>query len=95
MEVFLRESVDILRPFPVGRVSNKSVLERAGQAPLTVMLQNQRAHYMTELLLRPIEDPFRRMIFEADGSIRQTEGKMLRGRPRTRWYELATADGKL
>ena len=82
----------ILRIAPAyySRVSNKTVLDRAQQTSLTDMLQSQRARYMTELFLRPPDDPFRNIIFKTDGSIREISGKRRVGRPRMRWIQLAS-----
>ena len=81
----------ILRVAPAyhSRVSNKTVLDRAQQRSLSEVLQGQRARYMTELFLRPPEDPFRSILFNTDGSLRQVAGKRSVGRPRTRWSQLA------
>ena len=72
------------------RVSNKSVLERSEQQPLSDILRSQQACFMTELFLRPPADPIRQLIFDDDGSERRI-GRRGRGRPRTRWVQQATA----
>ena len=68
------------------RVSNATVLNRAQQTPLGDKISARKVQYMTELSCRDVEDPFRRLIFHQDGSIREVLGPRGVGRPQTRWH---------
>ena len=68
------------------RVSNRTVLERAGQKPLSEDLRNEQKKYYRELLDRELVDPVRGTIFSQTGQdLRPFPGRRRVGRPRLTW----------
>ena len=68
------------------RVSNRTVLERAGHRPITESLLREQMIYMGQLARRRDDDPARQCVFVPGGvALRALPGPRRRGRPRLCW----------
>ena len=70
-------------------VSNATVLQMARFKPCSAMLQERQAKYLEALRGRPVNDPGRQLIFDANGEYRRFTGARKVGRPRITWLDQA------
>jgi hypothetical protein len=81
----LRSIVGIPHSY-ISRVSNNTVLEKAGCRKLSSALLKRQLFYMTSIARKPDDDVLRECLFQPSSfQLKQFPGKRKRGRPRACW----------